>query len=511
MMTEDLDGRETLLDRALAIETDAHQQDLLIALGNVAMNRREMDRAEALFHRAHEMDPRSQAGLNALFDFYHRSGRHDAALAEAKRLVREDPEFPPYVGHWAAAAIVKGDPAETTPALEAFDAAIMRDPEDPGPMRTMGPMVIDARLRTEDYARAEELLLRGLDVVDPAASGALYNRLGWVALELAKPADAEEWFRRAYDRSIMKEGALAGLFQSALIRNEYDRAREHADKLDDLSRGKPWTRAMQIEVDIRAGRQREADKRTRETLEQIDDERERRMFLRELSEAYLAAGRFEQAVELGRQAKALEPEDRPDGTTAVLLAWSLMNLDRAEEAGEVIQSATEEVPEDVRLDLLASFNALMAGEAELAEQRATKILEQGPAIASAHVALGYALGRQGRFAEAMPHAERALEMRPDRTSRTLAAWVLIAGGIDLDRGLEMAMTAVDTPDSYLQAAREISCVALAEHCLGIAYLKQGRYDEAVEVLTEASRIRPDHALIREQLEQATAMSMQSGS
>jgi len=161
--------------------------------------------------------------------------------------------------------------------------------------------------------------------------------------------------------------------------------------------------------------------------------------------------------------------------------------------------------------VLQSFNALIGGDAERAERLAREQLERGPDVASAHVALAYALGQQGRFDRAVPHAERAVAMMPDRTSRTLLAWVLIAGDIDIDRGLELAVKAVDTPDTYFEAAKEMTCMALAEHCLGVAYLKQGRYQEAAEVLTEASRLRPGQRLIREQLQQANELALQSGS
>jgi hypothetical protein len=84
------------------------------------------------------------------------------------------------------------------------------------------------------------------------------------------------------------------------------------------------------------------------------------------------------------------------------------------------------------------------------------------------------------------------------------AWILVAGDIDLDRGIELAAQAMETPESYFEAAEEMSSLALPEQCLGVAFLKRGRYDEAVEQLSEASRVRPDSDVIREQLELASA-------
>ncbi|HXV77012.1 MAG TPA: tetratricopeptide repeat protein, partial [Candidatus Polarisedimenticolaceae bacterium] len=315
----------------------------------------------------------------------------------------------------------------------------------------------------------------------------------------------------AYENSIMKEGALAGLYQVALVRGEFDRAAQYAEQLDDLSGGRPWTRAMPIETLIRAGEQKKADKATAAALESITEPKERRAFLRELAKGQLAAGHFAEAERTARQARELDEPNEPDEVTARFLAWSLMNQGKTDEAERVIAEAIAEHPYSADLRVYGSFNALIAGDAETAERRAAEVLARGPAISAAHVALAYALGQQGKFDRAVPHAERALAMGPDRTSRTLLAWVLIAGEIDLERGLELAVKAVDTPDSYFEAANDLSCMALAEHCLGVAYLKQGRYDEAVAVLTEASRLRPEHAAIREQLEQASQLSVQSGS
>jgi tetratricopeptide (TPR) repeat protein len=234
----------------------------------------------------------------------------------------------------------------------------------------------------------------------------------------------------------------------------------------------------------------------------LTDERERRMLFRELARAYLALGRSAEAEKWAIEAQALTEERDPK--LDEIQAWSLINQGRTEEAAKVLAGGLKARPGSAELVLLGAFNQLAEGDAEAAERTAADLLERGPALAGAHVAMAYALGQQGRFREAVPHAERALAMSPDRSNRTLLSWVLVAGDIDVDRGMELAALALETPESYFEAAKEMSSMALPEHCLGVAYLKKGRYEEAVEQLSEASRIRPDNALIREQLQQASA-------
>jgi tetratricopeptide (TPR) repeat protein len=217
-------------------------------------------------------------------------------------------------------------------------------------------------------------------------------------------------------------------------------------------------------------------------------------------------GRFTEAEEPARKAESLLGTER-ESWVDELLTWTLMHGNKTAEAEAVLEVGLAANPQSANLLLLKAFNYLVAGDPEAAESQATDLLKRGPALADAHVAMAYSLGGQGRFDEAMKHAERVLKMNPNRSNRTLMAWVLIAGNIDIDRGLEMAVKATDTPESYFEAAKDLACLALAEHCLGVAYLKQGRYEEAVDQLNEASRMRPDHRVIQDHLEQASKLSL----
>lgn len=372
-------------------------------------------------------------------------------------------------------------------------------------MMVIGRRTVNAYFRVGDFAHAEELLQRGVTTEDPTAQGGIFNLMGWATLNLARPEEAADWFQRALESGAEPADPLVGLIEASYVGGKPAAAVEYAENLVKLNGALGWSRAKLIEAHLRSGDDATVEKLTEDARKALSEERERRILFRELARAYLALGRSSDAEKWALEAVALT-KDR-DPKLDEILAWSLMNQDRPAEAAKVLAGGLKAHPESAELLLMGAFNELVAGNPEAAERKARDLLEQGPALADAHVAVAYALGQQGRFKEAVEPARRAMAMSPDRANRTLMAWVLIAGDIDIDEGMELAVKAVDTPESYYEAAKEMACLALAEHCLGVAYLKQGRYQEAVEQLSEASRIRPDSPVIREHLEQANAQSL----
>jgi len=117
--------------------------------------------------------------------------------------------------------------------------------------------------------------------------------------------------------------------------------------------------------------------------------------------------------------------------------------------------------------------------------------------------LAIALVEQGRYEEAGGFATTAAQMSPTYFSCNLLGWVLVTGGIDLDRGIEMARRARGFPlgcDEKLHFPFDPE----PEHTLGLAYLKMGDREKAIEWLEKAEEKRPDRALILEHLQAARA-------
>jgi serine/threonine protein kinase/tetratricopeptide (TPR) repeat protein len=502
----DMDLMETALLRAKKIKTDAYEDRVLVGLGDLAAARGEFDKAEPLLLQAHEADIHNTTALKTLFWFYDRTRRYDEAVRRARALIDEDPTFDPYYAYWLEAAIKKGDRKEVEAAEAAIQPMLTDDTGAGDALIAIGSRAAEAYFKIGDFVNAEQILQRGLESEDPMVLGKIYNSLGWAALNLARPREALDWFGKAIDTGLIKEDPLVGMTRARIVLGQTDKAIDSAKKLDELTNGSGWARAKLIESLVRAGHEDKAKQLYKTTLEELTADRDRKYFFQNLAQAYLAMGRFTEAEEAARKAESLLGTER-ESWVDELLTWTLMHGNKTAEAEAVLEVGLAANPESANLLLLKAFNYLVAGDPEAAESQATDLLKRGPALADAHVAMAYSLGGQGRFDEAMKHAERVLKMNPNRSNRTLMAWVLIAGNIDIDRGLEMAVKATDTPESYFEAAKDLACLALAEHCLGVAYLKQGRYEEAVDQLNEASRMRPGHRVIQDHLEQASKLSL----
>ena len=160
----------------------------------------------------------------------------------------------------------------------------------------------------------------------------------------------------------------------------------------------------------------------------------------------------------------------------------------------------------LRPDLsVAQFNMALTlrhqGRLPESIQHFERALALKPADVPTHTSLAAALLQQGRWAEAAEHGRRALAVDPNypEAHNNLAAALGRLG--DLDGSIRHYERAIAARPSYDAGG---FMVAVAEHNLGNALLRQGRIGEAVARLRQAVRINPTSAEMHNSLAVALA-------
>jgi serine/threonine protein kinase/Tfp pilus assembly protein PilF len=119
-----------------------------------------------------------------------------------------------------------------------------------------------------------------------------------------------------------------------------------------------------------------------------------------------------------------------------------------------------------------------------------------------HILLGYLYTEKEDFSLAKNFSQSALAIEPSFASDNLMGWVLVTGGLDIERGIESAKGALDSkPDRYSSGndPNIYPFLALPEHTVGLAYLKKGQYQKALEYLEQAAEQVPERQAIQSDL------------
>jgi tetratricopeptide (TPR) repeat protein len=153
-------------------------------------------------------------------------------------------------------------------------------------------------------------------------------------------------------------------------------------------------------------------------------------------------------------------------------------------------------PDSLGGHLLLSYILRKSSKMDLAEELLRKAVTMAPSSVSAKVFLGDFLLSTGRGSEGIEELRTAAAMDPHCM---LAIRLLLAALVANKRYAEVVDLGTSLNDSLSQNA-----YVLAD--LGIASREQGRYDEAVRLLTEASRLFPEWNNCRAMLADTLAVS-----
>lgn len=151
---------------------------------------------------------------------------------------------------------------------------------------------------------------------------------------------------------------------------------------------------------------------------------------------------------------------------------------------------------------LGTINILLRDFAQ-AEKRFRGALAIDSTNAQSLGGLGYLFTLQERYADAEKYAMKALRLDSSFANYNLAAWMLVSGEIDIERGIAFAEKALAfKPEDWQKSIEIYPYLAIPEHTLGLAYLKKGEHEKAVQYLEQAAAFAPERHAIQDDLQSA---------
>ena len=147
---------------------------------------------------------------------------------------------------------------------------------------------------------------------------------------------------------------------------------------------------------------------------------------------------------------------------------------------------------------------------DLAEDHAKEAILLDSTHAAGHISLGYIYAMQNRFDEAELYAQKAVELDSNYYNYNLMAWILIISDKDIDRGIQMALNALETRSvttlNYIKNSKakyeQPLVYKIGEYVIGLGYLKKGDYNQALDYLEKAHLLLPHREDIKSDLEKA---------
>jgi tetratricopeptide (TPR) repeat protein len=410
----------------------------------------------------------------------------------------------------AAAATQKPPQA---PSLKDLEAAVARDPADPGPYVDLGI----AYLRQGDQPRALETLRRAVEVGPRLAEA--HNWLGVALAEKSDLPGAIAAFRKAIELDPKHGRAYANLGSALAKAGDYAAAVKVFEKALALE---PESPAAHYNLGMALREKGDLEAALRHLQHVIDADPTNARVHYEVGQTLRQSGDLVGAVASLEKAIEIDPELR-EGYYGLALALRQKSAaarrpqPRASPADAVYQRAEEAA---ARGDLAAAREAL------------TEALRLDEGHADAHSLMGFVLGQQRELEKALAHLERAIALAPQSAQARYNLGVALWYSGSRDRALSELRQAVALDpaagDSHAflgTALREMGDLAAARASLqraiallpptaavyidlGITYLRAGDLDKALGQL-EAGLNLPPPALPTPDWPSATASLRQA--
>jgi Tfp pilus assembly protein PilF len=223
-------------------------------------------------------------------------------------------------------------------------------------------------------------------------------------------------------------------------------------------------------------------------------------FLQDLGACLLQQARYAEAEGIFLKGLERDPQYRPILDGMVRLKIEVRDYETAKRYAEKHKEAHAQYRKYGMIQL-AQINLLQKNY-PAAEKHLRETVTFDSTYAPAYQLLAYLSAAQEHYNDARRYAEKSLKLESSFASQSLLAWVLIVGGLDVAQGIAFAQKAFESkPEDYSHTAKVYSYLAIPEHTLGLAYLKKGEHEKAVQYLEQAA-FAPERQNIRDDLQAA---------
>lgn len=473
------DLAERVLRQILAIEP--HDPKINRQLGTCLVMLRRLDEAFEQAKIAVSLDPLSEIGLSLLAAIHSDLGHHEEAVATYEQALANKADYVPAIAGLAHGMAVK---AKWTDALEWTKKGLALKPDHVGMLRTRGETLAALKRKDEAVATMQQFLKLEPDTAQShATASAILRRLGLTN-------KASEFAERAMGMKPDDPHLHNSLAQLKLKQKNYEAADRHfkeaAEIYDSRRDGQKGPKEIEIKslmgqaaLSLRKMDLRLAEQQYRRVLE-IDPTHNLAPAL--LAGAIGAQKRFDEALEIGRDALDQQPESL---LPRIIFGALLNDMERYEEAIACAQKALELHPEAAEPHrLLAMIYVDMENYPEGLQEivKALAIIYEP----SGRRILASALAGLGRREEATRIIEA--ELREDPNGYFSHAAVGRAFYLLKD---------YDLAESHYSRAMDLDISKLNCHGrLGLVYFDQGRITDARPLLEKAIALNPYQRRVR---------------
>jgi len=303
--------------------------------------------------------------LAAKAESFEAQGRFEDAAAEYRRILKLDPRSVPALNALGALSVKQGDFKE---GISYYQRALKVNPREFGTNLNLGI----ALLKMQEYKSAAPALERAAEI-NPSSFQA-QELLGVALIAQDQYARTILPLEKALALEPRDPGSNYLLIRAYIATKQFKKALDCFDRLEQLDPDSPWVRILR-------------------------------------GQAYDGLGSYQKALEEFEQAKKQLPADATVRSSLGFMCWKLHHYDEA----------VSELRETLRLDPRFKEAKYYLADTYLAEsqpQLALPILEDlvrnSPQDYRARLDLAKALGKLGRYQEAVPQFQEAMHLDPAR-------------------------------------------------------------------------------------------------